>query len=302
MNRFTKTLTILAAFSASSAYSDHPNASELRIDEVQYRGSGCPAGSVATNISPDAKAITLLFDNYLVEMNGTGPRMQKKNCEIDIHLHTSSGWQFGFFSVDHRGYVDLEAGVVASLGAGYRIDHHGRKVKFADTVFRGQTSQDYIRTESVPVHTVQWTPCSNGRGTHFTLNSEITIAGTGPGHNRGTGLITVDSIDGELKQTFGFLWKRCRSDHHDDHDDDHTGPDYSGYRGTRLIAIPGAGQCTMDWQSKRNGTLELANNGCATLAQSINNQRLKMMLLQRIKMATHQVEKEFELWKRSRHR
>lgn len=318
MHSSVKFLALATLLAGTTALADHPDPSQLRIQDIEYNGNGCPQGSVAANISPDAKAFTLLFDNFIAEKNTNDRRPVRMVCKVDIHLHTSSGWQFGFFSVEHRGFVDLENGLVASLGTGYQNDHHGRVVRFQPTVFRGAVSQDYQKSTEIPVHTVQWTPCSNGSVTHFTLNSDITIMGRGPANN-GAGILTVDSIDGEYRQKYGFTWRKCQGGHHDDDhgdgpghdpdddldDDDHhhdDGRNYAGFRAEHKLMVPGTpqNQCGIVWQSTQNGRLKRAVDECTPLIQTLPQVR-REMLKQRVRMLAKSVRQEFKKWKRALH-
>ena len=66
-----KTLAALTAFliiniGAVASAADVPD--EVTVRSITYAGSGCPAGSVAQNIAPDFKAMTLLFDNFIVDI------------------------------------------------------------------------------------------------------------------------------------------------------------------------------------------------------------------------------------------
>ncbi|MBS1133180.1 MAG: hypothetical protein H6R02_321, partial [Burkholderiaceae bacterium] len=45
-------------------------ADDISLGEPGYGGTGCPAGSVSVTLSPDAKSLSLLFDQYVVSVGG----------------------------------------------------------------------------------------------------------------------------------------------------------------------------------------------------------------------------------------
>ena len=77
----------LAALFAGSAYAQAPDPSQVYIRGINFAGSGCPAGSVSTNVAPDAKAFTLLFDQYIAEGGpGVPASSTRKNCQVLVDL------------------------------------------------------------------------------------------------------------------------------------------------------------------------------------------------------------------------
>src|SRR5688500_3914348 len=109
-----KTIGVSLLFSTVSvvahASSDAPD--WVKIKTIRYAGTGCPAGSVAENVSFDKLAFTLLFDKYVAE---AGPRVpnrdKRKNCVVNIVLDFPSGWSFTILDIDTRGYASLDRGV-----------------------------------------------------------------------------------------------------------------------------------------------------------------------------------------------
>jgi len=43
-------------------------ADDISLGEPGYGGTGCPAGTVSVTLSPDAKSLSLLFDQYQVPL------------------------------------------------------------------------------------------------------------------------------------------------------------------------------------------------------------------------------------------
>lgn len=45
-------------------------ADDISLGEPGYGGTGCPSGTVSVTLSPDAKSLSLLFDEYVVSVGG----------------------------------------------------------------------------------------------------------------------------------------------------------------------------------------------------------------------------------------
>lgn len=194
---------LLVAFAESAKAEVPPYA---RVRSISYAGSGCPAGSVAKNISPDLQAFTLLFDQYIAEVGPGVPFLQRrKNCQLNIDLDFPSGWTYTLFTVDTRGYVALEPGVTATQTSSYYFQGQGSTARLA-TVLTGPTDRNYQARDQLGVSAYVWAPCGAQRS--LNINTEVKAENRfNPG---GHGLATVDSIDGQFKLIYGISWTRCR--------------------------------------------------------------------------------------------
>src|SRR3954467_11503208 len=84
-------------------------ADDIRLGNPEYGGSGCPGGSASVALSPDQKAISILFDQYVVEAGGA-KSFARKNCNIAIPVHVPSGYSVAVMAIDYRGFVQLPVG------------------------------------------------------------------------------------------------------------------------------------------------------------------------------------------------
>lgn len=192
--------TLLTATFAAPAFGQNaPAPGEVYVERMTYGGSGCPAGTVADNLSPDAKAITFIFNDFVVDTTANNGREVKKNCDVNLQLHVPAGWTYTLFSVDYRGYMALGRGSQARLRSWYRIGPD--EVRIANTTTGGPKDENYHQRANVPLDALPWLSCSNSS---TVINIGTEIKGTGP-----KALVTVDSIDGEVTHQYGIAWKRC---------------------------------------------------------------------------------------------
>lgn len=195
-------LGIAAAAFSANAMADAPDYVEIK--SIVYAGSGCPAGSVAENVSPDLQAFTLLFDNYIAEVGpGVSAREKRKNCAINIALDFPHGWTFTIAEVDYRGYASLDRGVVGSQQAAYYFQGQAATGTLS-TNFRGPVDKDYHFRDTLALTSLVWAPCGAKRS--LNINTQVRLDSNS---RNATGLLTTDSIDGTFKTIFNLKWRRC---------------------------------------------------------------------------------------------
>jgi hypothetical protein len=195
---------------------------EVTIQELKHRGTGCRDGSVAHNISPDGKAMTLLFADYVVDSSERDGRPSRKACDIDVKMKIPSGWAFTLFGVQVRGYASIERGAVgvqqSAAGFGGRPPQAIGRLKL-----EGAFDGDYENFSDLPLTTVEWSPCGTDRVRNFNLKTFITVRpkngfrdtdgdvdNPNAGQNLPKGMMTIDSLDGSLEHQYTIAWRRCQ--------------------------------------------------------------------------------------------
>jgi Domain of unknown function (DUF4360) len=190
-------------FGAASAFAD-PNPNEVFFTSLNYAGSGCPAGSVSESISTDAKAFTLLFDSYIASVGPGVPITEsRKNCQINANMHIPQGWSFSITSIDYRGYGKLDAGVKGLQKSNYYFQGSLAQAS-AQTTFTGPMDKDYTIRDTIPMANLVWSSCTAER--NLNINSQVRLT---KGSANSQGLLTIDSIDGQVQQIYHLAWRQC---------------------------------------------------------------------------------------------
>lgn len=185
-----------------------PPRTEMAIDNLSFRGDGCRPGSVSSNLAPDGKAFTLLFDSFIVEASQAVPKAAKM-CEIDVKMKVPSGWSFAVVGVDVRGYAalnnDKSKGNVRSL---YAFAKSQNPTLLAEESFKGPLSRDYQLTSEADAEALVFSPCGAKR--MLSLRTRL-AAQVNPGARNldGGALLTVDSVDAEVRQKYAIVWQKC---------------------------------------------------------------------------------------------
>ena len=180
-----------------------PNPNEVYIAGITYGGTGCPQGTVSAAFTQDRTTVTMIFDQFLAQTGkGLKPTDARKACQINVDLRYPSGWSYSVMKVDYRGYVGIPAGFSALQTATYYFSgDSGQYV--ARSAFRGPRYEDYKVTDQFPVEKFNWSPCGSVQRGNIKASVELRGDFTKPA------LITVDSVDGTVKQIYGLQWRRC---------------------------------------------------------------------------------------------
>ena len=98
--------SVLALVCASQSFAGWRD--DVRLGSPAYGGSGCPRGSAAVALSPDAKSLSILFDNFIVEAGGdSGRRTARKTCNVAIPVHVPQGYSVSILKIDYRGFNSI---------------------------------------------------------------------------------------------------------------------------------------------------------------------------------------------------
>jgi len=187
----------------SYALVDAPENVEVR--GFAYNGSGCPLGTVAWYIPDDRRALTLIFgQNFTAQASPlTAPSDARKFCQLAIDLDFPAGYSYSVISADYRGFAELEDAVVGTQTSLYYFSG------FTGPRFRsryvGPFSDSYFRRDTLGIEAAVWSPCGASRP----LNISTQVAVSTLGNPTGSGMMTVDSIDLAVRQTYGLVWRKC---------------------------------------------------------------------------------------------
>lgn len=178
----------------------------VKIQEVKYKGTGCPEGTVAASLASDGKSIVFAFQSLVASIGPDIPTAEAcRSCQLDLAVDVPHGYSYTVFGVDVRGFVSLDEGVTAVQSAAYARSHGG-KVAAAASKFQGPLSEDYVRLDEVPLEYAVWSPC----GGHDNVRIDTSILLENKSNPQGVGSMTVDTLGGELKQTYYVGWRKCR--------------------------------------------------------------------------------------------
>ncbi len=193
MKKFLLKLVTLALISAPVM------ADDIRLGVPGYGGTGCPAGSASVTLSPDQKALTLIFDQFAAQVDRY-KKLDRKSCNIAIPVHVPQGYSISIITADYRGYVTLPVGAQARFSAEYFFA--GQRGPRAERTFVGYQDTDYLITNNLGIEALVWSPC--GADVNLRVNSAMALRTTGQ-----DALATVDTADFKAGIVYKIQWKLC---------------------------------------------------------------------------------------------
>ncbi|KAF2247553.1 hypothetical protein BU26DRAFT_349510 [Trematosphaeria pertusa] len=183
---------------------DAPPAGQVQIRGVTYGGTGCPQGSMSSQVSSDRTTMTLIFDEYIASIGpGIAVTEQRKNCQINVDLQYPGGFQYSVLSADYRGYAAVQKGVTGTLKSTYYFSGQTQQSS-TEYNFVGPVNGDYLKHDEADSTSIVWSPC--GANGMLNINSQVRLTSS---NTSATGMLTTDSTDLKFTQVVYVQWQKC---------------------------------------------------------------------------------------------
>lgn len=177
-------------------------ADDISLGEPGYGGTGCPAGTVSVTLSPDAKSLSLLFDQYQVAVGGdTGKSFDRKSCNIAIPVHVPQGLSVSVLKIDYRGFNHLPQSATSQFNVEYFFA--GTRGPTFQRKFRGPLDEDYLINNELTAEAIVWSGC--GADVNLRTNSSMRVSSL---YNR-EALSSIDSQDVNAAIVYQLQWRKC---------------------------------------------------------------------------------------------
>lgn len=177
-------------------------ADDISLGQPGYGGTGCPAGSVSATLSPDAKSLSLLFDQYQVAVGGTsGKSFDRKSCNIAIPVHVPHGMSVSVLKIDFRGFNHLPRAASSQFNVEYFFA--GTRGPAFQRVFNGAIDEDYLINNELTVQSVVWSGC--GADVNLRTNSSMRVRTVG----NAEAMASIDSEDVRGGIIYQLQWRSC---------------------------------------------------------------------------------------------
>jgi len=177
-------------------------ADDISLGVPGYGGTGCPAGTVSATLSPDAKSLSLLFDEYQVAVGGTvGKSFDRKSCNIAIPVHVPQGKSVSILKIDFRGFNHLPNAATSQFNVEYFFA--GMRGPAFQRRFAGPLNEDYLINNELTVQAIVWSGC--GVDVNLRTNSSMRVQTTA---NK-EALASIDSEDINAGIIYQLQWRDC---------------------------------------------------------------------------------------------
>ncbi|CAL9410606.1 hypothetical protein SUDANB95_01640 [Actinosynnema sp. ALI-1.44] len=195
-------------FPPGGAPNTTPPPDHITIEVVTVNGSGCPAGTAAVAVSPDNKAFTVTYSEFMAQVGvGAQPTDFRKNCQLNLKVNVPQGFTYGIAQADYRGFAHLERGATGVERANYYFQGMS-PTTYKTHNYSGPLSDDWQATDTVEVAAIVYHPCGERR--NFNINTELRVNAGTSNPNTTTSFMSMDSTDGSVNTVYHFAWKVCR--------------------------------------------------------------------------------------------
>jgi hypothetical protein len=177
-------------------------ANDISLGEPGYGGTGCPAGTVSVTLSPDAKSLSLLFDEYQVAVGGeTGKSFDRKSCNIAIPVHVPQGLSVSILKIDYRGFNFLPRGATSQFNVEYFFA--GTRGPSFQRKFYGAINDDYLISNELTAQAIVWSGC--GADVNLRTNSSMRVSTV----SNKEAMSSIDSQDVNAAIIYQLQWRQC---------------------------------------------------------------------------------------------
>jgi hypothetical protein len=116
-----------------TAPSTNVTASKLpayRLRGFTYGGKGCPQGSVRLVTNANGTETHLVFDSFVARIGPTvDVSANRVDCQMNFDLAYEKNWQYSIFSMDYKGYAELDKGVTGQIKSNYYFSYSSSQVR-----------------------------------------------------------------------------------------------------------------------------------------------------------------------------
>jgi hypothetical protein len=167
-----------------------------------YGGNGCPQGTASATLSPDGRALTVIFDQFIAQAGkNMGNTIDRKACNISIPVNIPNGYSISIVGVDYRGFNALPVNSWSRFSVEYFFA--GSQGPSYSQTFRGPLNQNYLINNKLALSALVWSPC--GQSVNLRVNSNMMVSNS----TYNDAMATVDSADFKAGLVYHFQMRSC---------------------------------------------------------------------------------------------
>ena len=209
-----KPVTVFTAVSGLvlSLFTSTVMAQNIIIRDVRLTGTGCSNSSASATSTVDGKILSVLFDNYSVEIGNGSSNPQsttlKRDCRILIDIDVQEGYQYALESTEYRGFSALPSNAYG-MHRFTQIIPGQLIVSVREAQLTGPVNQNYSVLQRQKPGRYVYSQCHQARQT-LEIMSELMVAYKPKTNGRDIAMINLDSVDTGVTSSFNLVWQRCK--------------------------------------------------------------------------------------------
>ncbi len=184
---------------------------DIHIRGVRINGTGCSQTTASAVATEDGRTLSVLFDNYAVEIgNGSAnpqSRSLQRDCRVLIDIDVTPGYQYALESTEYRGFAGLPSNAVG-MHRFTQIIPGQPIVSVREAQLRGPIEQNYSVLQRQKPGRYVFSSCSNFSQT-LEIMSQLSVSYLPNTTRRDLAIINLDSIDTGVESKFNLVWRPC---------------------------------------------------------------------------------------------
>jgi hypothetical protein len=202
----------LLAVGALLALSTSAFAQNVVIRGVRLSGTGCSGATSSATVTPDGQTLSLLFDNYGIEIGQGSANPQatslQKDCRVSIDVDVPAGVQYALKETDYRGFAAIPASATA-MHRFTQIVPNQPVASMREATINGPMNGDYAVSVIQKPGRLIYSSC-NQKSQTIQLLSQLSVTYFRGTTDRTMAMINLDSIDTGLATNFKLDWRHCQ--------------------------------------------------------------------------------------------
>ncbi len=183
--------------------SELPDSISLR--GFAHAGSGCAAGT-ARGEFPIGSELFIIWDGFEAEAGqGIPLRDARKNCQVNLDINHTAGWQYTVESIEYSGKVNVADGTQAVAGSAYYFQGSAETVR-SNTLFEGPLRRNFRVRDTTDAAEQVWSTCDATRSLNINFQVRLSDAAS----SGATGTISF-GVGGSAGTLIKLKWRQCAS-------------------------------------------------------------------------------------------
>lgn len=169
-----------------------------------HAGSGCAAGS-AQGEFPIGSELFIIWDGFEAAAGSGIPlRDARKNCQVNLDINHTVGWQYTVESIEYSGKVNVADGTQAVAGTAHYFQGSAETVR-SNTLFEGPLRRNFRVRDTTDESEQVWSTCDATRS--LNINFQVRLSEVASSDATGT----VSFGNGRTAATLIKLkWRQCQ--------------------------------------------------------------------------------------------
>ncbi|MBF0362807.1 MAG: DUF4360 domain-containing protein [Oligoflexia bacterium] len=177
----------------------------ITLSDLNYAGSGCPFGSLTSQLSSGRDKVQLIFKDYKIIRAISGNQGGSKNCNFVVSINVPTGYAISIQKIELRGKMKLPRGAESIFSNEYAFAGHLGPI--LSNKFNGPYDDSFKVEKNIALQEQIFSPC--GETALLRVNSSFVVKN--PSFDTASVSIDGSSPRDRAGIIYSLRWKKCHS-------------------------------------------------------------------------------------------